>query len=145
MQFIAIMAAEPNGRIAKVQAFETKADADAHVALFDDRYPDAFTAPEPAAPDGHWLVDIEAKTIAIVPPPPPEPRATGAQMIDEAERRNKLHGLLAMLTSSERAMLYTRRRIVAGSPFAEVLRGKLGVGGVAMAKFIAAAAVRRED
>ncbi len=78
------------------------------------------------------------------PPPPPEPSATGAQMIDEAKERGQLAALLAVLDASERAVFYTRRRIVAGSNFAEVLRARLGVTASAMASFIAAAAVRSE-
>ncbi len=78
------------------------------------------------------------------PPPPPEPSATGAQMIDEAKERGQLEALLAGLDTSERAVFYTRRRIVAGSNFAEVLRSKLSVTVAQMASFIAAAAVRVE-
>ncbi len=79
------------------------------------------------------------------PPPPPEPRATGAQMIDEAKARGTLDMLTAALTPSEMAIFVTRRRIVAGSNFAEVLRGKLNVSASVMESFIAAAAVRSED
>ena len=78
------------------------------------------------------------------PPPPPEPTATGAQMVDQAEAQNKLDMLTAALTASEMAVFLTRRRIVAGSNFAEVLRARLNVSASAMASFIAAAAVRSE-
>ncbi len=78
------------------------------------------------------------------PPPPPEPTATGAQMIDEAKERGQLAALLAVLDVSERAVFYTRRRIIAGSGIAETLRARLGISAVAMASFIAAAAVRVE-
>ena len=145
MSFVAIMSATPDNRVAKFQNFQTEAEADAHVALFADRFPDAFVVSEPAEPDGHWLIDMALKTLTIDPPPQPVPTATGAQMIDEAKERGKLGALLAVLTASERAVFFTRRRIVAGSPFAEVLRAKLGVGEVAMQNFIAAAAQRSED
>ncbi len=66
-------------------------------------------------------------------------------MIDEAKFRNKLATLLGALTASERAMFFTRRQIVAGGNFAEVLRGRLGISASMMEGFIAAAAVRNED
>ena len=65
-------------------------------------------------------------------------------MVDEAESRGKLDMLTAALTASEMAIFVTRRRIVAGSPFAEVLRARLNVSASAMASFIAAAAGRSE-
>ncbi len=88
---------------------------------------------------------IEPYDATPPPPPPREPTATGAQMIDEAKSRNKLDALLTALTASERATLYTRRRIIAGSPFSEVLRAKLNLPAPAMAAFIATAAMRGED
>ncbi len=108
--------------------------------------PDQITWPLTASGDsGERFARVDAGAlVAFEPSLPPEPRATGAQMIDEAKDRNKLAALLTALTASEKAMFYTRRRIAAGSPFAEVLRGKLGVGAVAMENFIAAAAQRTE-
>ncbi len=91
---------------------------------------------------GHTIEPYDATPPS---PPPSEPTATGAQMIDEARERGKLAALLTALTASERAMFYTRRRITAGSPFAETLRGRLGIPAVAMASFIATAAVRSEE
>ncbi len=87
---------------------------------------------------------IESYDATPPPPPPPEPTATGAQMIDEAKERGKLDMLTLTLTASEMAIFVTRHRIVAGSNFAEVLRGKLGITAAVMAAFIAAAAVRSE-
>ncbi len=78
------------------------------------------------------------------PSPPPEPRATGAQMIYEAETRGQLATLLTALTEPERAKLYARRRIVAGDDIAEALRARLGVSALAMENFIAAASGRAE-
>lgn len=145
MPFVAIMDATLDNRVAKFQAFPTEVAAAAHVARFTGRWPDAFVAPEPVEPFPHWIIDMVAKTITAVPPPLPEPAATGAQMIDEAKSRNKLAALLTALTASERAMLYTRRRIVADSNFARVLRTKLGVTALVMKNFIAAAANRSEE
>ena len=104
-------------------------------------YPADWFAREGTLP-GEYTVEVYDATPP--PPPPQEPTATGAQMVDEAESRGKLATLLTALTASERAMFYTRRRIVAGSPFAEVLRGKLNVSASAMASFIAAASGRAE-
>ncbi len=87
---------------------------------------------------------IEPYDATPPPPPPSPPTATGAQMIDEAEAQNKLDMLTAALTSSEMAIFVTRRRITAGSNFAEVLRARLGVSAPVMESFIAAAAVRSE-
>ncbi len=70
--FIAIMAATPENRLAKYTGFQTEAEAVAHVARFSGQYPDAFVAQEPAGPFSHWFIDMAAKTIAIVSPPPPD-------------------------------------------------------------------------
>ena len=107
-------------------------------------------------PDGTTIVPVAAGAeiggtydgtnfVPVPRPPPPPPSATGAQMVDEAGSRGKLGTLTAALTASEMAIFVTRRRIVAGSNFAEVLRGRLGVTAAQMANFIAAAAVRSED
>ncbi len=90
---------------------------------------------------GHTIEPYDATP---PPPPPPIPSATGAQMIDEAAAQSKLDILTTALTPSEMAIFVTRRRIVAGSNFAEVLRAKLGVTVAAMASFIAAASGRAE-
>ena len=72
MSFVAIMAAEVDAhgvmRLAKLATFESEAEANAHVAVFIGTYPDAFVVPEPPEPQSHWLIDMAAKTIAIVPP-----------------------------------------------------------------------------
>ncbi len=82
MSFVAIMAATPEGRLAKYQGFPTEAEADAHVVLVAVRHPDAFTAPLPADPISHWLIDMAAKTVAIVPPPPPDYAAIDQATVD---------------------------------------------------------------
>ena len=74
MTFIAIMAVEQDGRVAKFLSFPTQPEADAHVARFTGRFPDAFVVEEPAGPWSHWLIDMAAQTVTIdVPPPPPPP------------------------------------------------------------------------
>ncbi len=82
MAFTAIMAATQDNRIAKRADFQAEADADAHVAAFPTRYPDAFVVPTPVEPEGHWLLDMAAKTITIVPPPPPDFAAIDQATVD---------------------------------------------------------------
>ncbi len=91
---------------------------------------------------GHTIEPYDATP---PPPPPQEPRATAAQIIDEANAQSKLVMLTAALTPFEMTIFVTRRRIVAGSGIAEVLRARLGVSKAAMVAFIAAASVRSED
>ena len=74
MAFVAIMAAEQDGRVAKFLSFPTRPEAEAHVARFTAMFPDAFVVAEPAEPMPHWLIDMVEQTITIdVPPPPPPP------------------------------------------------------------------------
>ena len=69
--FVAIMKSTDN-RVDKLAQFDAEADADAHVAEFIGRYPDAFTAPLPVGALSDWFIDPAAKTITIVPPPAPD-------------------------------------------------------------------------
>ena len=108
--------------------------------LDDVWYPADWLARGGAVPN-HTIEPYDATPPS---PPPPEPSATGAQMIYEAEARGKLATLLTALTEPQRAKLYARRRIVAGDDISEALRAKLSVTASAMADFIAAAAVRTE-
>lgn len=67
MQFVAIMDDTSDGRLAKYMGFLTEAEADAHVALFLDRYPLAFVIPRPAFPQRHWRIDFAGKTVTNDP------------------------------------------------------------------------------
>ena len=82
MKFLAIMAATPEGRVAKYMDFATKVEAETHVERFLGAWPDAFTLRKPAFPRAHWLVDMRAKTVTSDPPAPrpeiPEPKETRA-------------------------------------------------------------------
>ncbi len=117
-------------------------DLGAHEAftLDDVDYPADWIERNATIP-GHTIEPYDATP---PPPPLPEPTATGAQMIYEAEARGKLATLLTALSEPQRAKLYARRRIIAGDDIAEALRAKLGVGASAMAAFIAAASARKE-
>ena len=80
--FFAIMAATPEGRIAKLREFPTRPEAEAHVARFSGKFPDAFVVAEPAEPMPHWLIDMAAKTISIDVPPPPDFNAIDQATVD---------------------------------------------------------------
>ncbi len=80
--FVAIMKADPDNRVAKRADFHEEVDASAHVASFIDRFPDAFVIATPSEPEAHWLLDMAAKTIAIVPPPPPDYSAIDQAVVD---------------------------------------------------------------
>ncbi len=94
---------------------------------------------------GEKFARVQGGVLVAFGAPLPEPTATGAQMIDEAEERGKLNMLTNALTPAQMAIFVTRRRIVAGSNFAEVLRGKLNVSASVMESFVAAAANRAEE
>ena len=113
--------------------------------VIEDISPPDGTTVVPVDTDAEIGGTYDGTNFAPIPPPPPEePTAPGAQMVDEAASRGKLAMLTAALTASEMAIFVTRRSIVAGSPFAEVLRLRLGITATQMASFIAAAAVRSE-
>ncbi len=108
-----------------------------------------------AVPDGQAILPVGPNAeiggahdgtafIGRTRPPPPEPTATGAQMIYEAEARGKLAALSVALSAPEMMKLTARRRIIAGDDIAEAVRVRLGVTAAAMSSFIAAAAVRSE-
>ena len=81
MTFIAIMAVEQDGRVAKFLSFPTRLEAEAHVARFTGRFPDAFVVAEPAGPWSHWLIDAKTVTIDVPPPPPPPPESQEIQAL----------------------------------------------------------------
>ena len=73
---IAVVAWDGSNRIAKYQAYPTRAEADAHVARVMGRYPSSFSASNPGGEPKDWLVDPVTKTISFSPlpvPPPPTP------------------------------------------------------------------------
>ena len=82
MNFVAIMSATPDGRVAKYQGFATLAEAEAHIALFTGKFPDAFAIAKPDEPRSHWLIDMAAKTISIDVPPPPDFNAIDQATVD---------------------------------------------------------------
>ncbi len=82
MAFLAIMDATPEFRVAKYQGFSTEPEADAHVFKFLGQYPKAFVTPEPSEPFTHWSIDMDAQTIGIDIPPPPDLDAIDQARID---------------------------------------------------------------
>jgi hypothetical protein len=101
MAFLAIMEATEDGRVAKHWAFPTEAEADAHVAAFLDRFPDAFTAPEPAAPFSHWRINTAAQAVTIDPPAPPVPaNATKLRLVRALRAAGKWGAVKAALAKA---------------------------------------------
>ena len=63
MSFLVIVDATPDNKIAKLQKYETKVDADAHIARIAERYPKAFIVENPPAFGIDYVtVDMDAKT-----------------------------------------------------------------------------------
>ena len=71
--FLAIVDANPAGRVAKYQDFDTSEDAATHVEFVKDSFPDAFSVANPGGGFGNWRINMANRTIAIDPPPPVPP------------------------------------------------------------------------
>lgn len=65
--FVAILAAEPDGHVAKFAHFPTLALAQAHVDRFVSAYPDAFATDTPGLPWARWKIDFITNTILGFP------------------------------------------------------------------------------
>lgn len=96
--FIAIVAATPEGRLAKYQGFDNLKGAETHVASVQKTYPKAFSIAKPAFPFSAWKINMNAKTIIDVPPPPPPPSAREvlADALDSAPDLASVKALLAV-------------------------------------------------
>lgn len=84
--FIAVMAWTPENRVAKYLDFDTEVKAAAHVERHKTRWPNAFVAPNPGVEFASWLIDSDAKTIAISAPLPPPRIATDFDVLRHAMR-----------------------------------------------------------
>jgi len=63
MSFLVIVDATPDNKIAKLQKYETRLDADAHISRIAERYPKAFIVENPPAFGMDYAtVDMDAKT-----------------------------------------------------------------------------------
>ena len=63
MSFLVVVDATPSGKIAKHQDYNTRAEADAHVARVLPNYPKAFVVDNPGTYyTDHCTVDMDAKT-----------------------------------------------------------------------------------
>ena len=66
MTYLVVVDKTPDNKIAKMQEFETRAEADAHVLAVAVNYPDAFVVDNPAPYQfSHTTVDTVAKTITF--------------------------------------------------------------------------------
>ncbi len=93
MKFLAIVAwNDTSFRLNKYQDYPTEAEAAAHVERVKDRFPNAFVAPHPGDGPANWLINPGAKTLSVVPLPPPPDRT--AEDIDAAFKGDALAGLL---------------------------------------------------
>lgn len=66
-QWVAIVASDENSRLAKYLDFDQKADAQSHVAKHG-----GFVVEAPTDPASHWLIDMQAETVTLSPPPASE-------------------------------------------------------------------------
>ena len=63
MTHLVIVDATSDNKIAKMQNYENRADADAHVAMVAEKYPKAFVVDNPPAFGTEYVtVDMDAKT-----------------------------------------------------------------------------------
>ena len=63
MSFLVIVDATPDNKIAKLQKYQTRVDADAHISRIAERYPKAFIVENPPAFGMDYAtVDMDAKT-----------------------------------------------------------------------------------
>lgn len=92
---VAVMQVDGSGRIAKRADFASKAEADAHVEKFRDKFPDAFVTPILETPESHWMIDAAKKKITVVPPPPTPPEP------EPMDFRAEINALKGRLTATE--------------------------------------------
>lgn len=88
-QFIAIVDATVENRVGKFWDFDLLSEAEDHVKVVEDRFPEAFTANNPGGESEDWLVDMTAKTIAY-DPLPPDPGPTLDEIYDRTLQSQQL-------------------------------------------------------
>ena len=69
MASLAIMSWTASNRVAKYQPCVDLAAAQAHVAAYVARFPNAFAIADPGGGSADWLVDPVARTVTVSPPP----------------------------------------------------------------------------
>lgn len=105
MPFIAAMSWDAETkRVTKYLLFDTRGEAEAHVAAFADRYPDAIAA-EYSGPIPEAVVDPVAKSVSAVPvPPEPAPileAQNGLALQERAKKKARALSLLAQGKADE--------------------------------------------
>lgn len=92
MPYTAIMATEPDGRVAIMADFPTRAEADAHVDKFKASWPDAFVVDTPVEHFSHWSINVAGKSISMVLPTAPVPQSVTKLQLVRALRTAGLWG-----------------------------------------------------
>lgn len=100
--FVAVMAFDGNRRVTKYALFDTKAEADAHVAEYIANYPTAFAANKPGQGVRDWKVNPNGKTLSVdprppEPPPPDTPERAAIKFIAELHPEPAKSQILAIL------------------------------------------------
>ena len=99
--WLAIMAADGASRVAKYLDFGTRAEADAHVASFIARFPNAFAAANPGGGPLDWRVNGKALVLDPVTPPAPP---TKEEKVDRAIDADAAVAPLVKLLAEERGI-----------------------------------------
>jgi len=89
--FVAIMAWDGDNRTAKYLDFNTLAEAEAHVAAFIGRFPNAFATDTPAGGPRDWVVSGKTLSSQPLPPAPVRPDPPTLEDVYNA-LRDKLQG-----------------------------------------------------
>lgn len=87
MTYTAIMDWEQDGVVAKILGFPSQGEAEAHVAAFSDRFPNAFVVPTPTFPEDQWRVQDGVVIDA-------GPEAPSADQVDAESLRRARSGFM---------------------------------------------------
>ena len=106
MGYVAIMDWTVGNRVAKYASFVDLAAAEAHVANFSGKYPNAFVTTDPGDSTDDWLVDPVARTVSVSAVP---------------LTKNQVNGpIFAQIALKERAALRPMRELRRAQEFADV-------------------------
>lgn len=97
MMYAAILSVADN-RVAKYAEFETKKEANAHVAAHAERWPDAFVVKAPEGNVADWWV--EGRTVTVQPPAPPRRMIRKSIVEQRLRAAGKMDAAFALLLKS---------------------------------------------